>query len=76
MPTSWRLSERRCDNKCTALTKFRPKKVYFGLEEGEFKKQRYYNPTQSLRNENYLNRTTLFIYVWKMKETKKETSTL
>ena len=50
--------------------------MYFGLEEGEFKNQRYYNPTQSLRNENYLNRTTLFIYVWKMKETKKETSTL
>ena len=31
--------------KCTALTTFQPKKVYLGLAEGEFKKQRYYNHT-------------------------------
>ena len=28
--------------KCTVLTTFQPKKVYLGLAEGEFKKQRYY----------------------------------
>ena len=38
--------------KCTALTLFQPENVYFGNAEGEFKKQRYYNHTQSFRNEN------------------------
>ena len=33
--------------KCTALTTFQPKKVHLCLAEGEFKKQRYYYPTQS-----------------------------
>ena len=32
--------------KCTALTTFQPKKVYLGLAEVEFKKERYYNHTQ------------------------------
>ena len=62
--------------KCTALTTFQLKKIYPGLAEGEFKKQRYYNHTQSFRNENYSNSTTLSSYVWKIKKTKKETPTL
>ena len=37
-------------HKCTALTTFQPKKVYLGLAEGGFKKQRYYNHTQSTPN--------------------------
>ena len=32
---------------CTALTIFQPKKVYLGFAEGEFKRQRFYNHTQS-----------------------------
>ena len=43
--------------------------MYFGLAEGEFKKQRYYNHTQSFQNENNSNSTTLSSYVWKIKET-------
>ena len=62
--------------RCTALTTFQPKKVYLGLAEGEFEKQRYYNYTQLFRNEHYSNRTTLSSYVWKIKKTKKETPTL
>ena len=62
--------------KCTALTTFQPKKVYLGNAEGEFKKQRYYNYTQSFWNEKWLNSTTLSSYVWKTKKTKKETPTL
>ena len=60
--------------KCTALTTFHPKKVYLGLAEGGFKKQRYYNHTQSFWNENYWNSTTLSSYVWEKK--KRETPTL
>ena len=55
--------------KCTALTTFQHKKVYLGLAEGEFKKQRYYNHTQPFRNENYLNNTTLSSYLCKIKKT-------
>ena len=50
-----------------------PKKLYLGLAEGEFKNQRYYNHTQSFRNENYSNNTTFSSCVWKIKKTKKET---
>ena len=53
-----------------------PRKVYFGLTEGEFKKPRYYNHTQSFRNENYLNSTTLSSFIWKMKKKKKKTPRL
>ena len=62
--------------KCRALTTFQTKKVYLDLVEGELKKQRYYNHTQSFRNENYSNSTTVSSYVWKIKKTKKETLTL
>ena len=62
--------------KCTALATFQPKKVYLGIAEGEFKKQRCYNHTQSFRNESYWNSKTLFSYVWKIKHTKKETPKL
>ena len=62
--------------KCTTLTTSQPKKVYLGLAEGKFKKQRYYNHTQSFRKENYSNSTTLSSYVWKIKKRKKETPTL
>ena len=48
--------------KCKALTTFQPKKVFLGLAESEFKKKTYYNHTQSCRNENYLNSTTLSSY--------------
>ena len=50
-------------------------KVYLGVAEGEFKKQRY-NYTQSFRNENYSNMTTLSSYVWKIKKAKKKTPKL
>ena len=57
---------------CTALTTFQPRKVYLGLAEGDFKKQRHYNHIQSFRNENYLNSPTLSSCVWKIKKTKKK----
>ena len=47
----------------TALTKFQPKIVYLCLPEGEFKKPRYYNHTQSFLKENYSYSTTLSSYV-------------
>ena len=40
--------------KCTSLTKNNVKKVYLGVTEGEFKKNRYYNHQQSFRNEDHL----------------------
>ena len=61
--------------KGTALTTFQSKKVYLGLKEGE-RWQRYYNHTQSFRNENYFNSKTLSSYVWKIMKTKKGTPTL
>ena len=59
----------------TVLTTFQPKKVYLGLVDGEFKKKRY-DHTQSFRNENYLNSTTLSSCFSNIKKTKKETSIL
>ena len=35
------------------------KKVYLGVTEAEFKKNRYYKHQQSFRNEDYKNSTTL-----------------
>ena len=57
--------------KCTASITFQPKKVYLGLAEGEFKKQKYHNHTQSFRNGVYSNSTTLSSYVLKIMKTKK-----
>ena len=48
--------------KCTELITFQPRKVYLGLPKGEFKKQRYYNHTQSFRKENYSNSTALSMF--------------
>ena len=62
--------------KYTALTTFQPKKAYLALKESDCEKQRYYNHSQSFRNENYSNSLTLSSYVWKIKKLKKETTTL
>ena len=59
----------------TVLTTFQPKKVYLSLVDDEFKKKRY-DHTQSFRNENYLNSTTLSSCFSNIKKTKKETSIL
>ena len=53
--------------KCTAIT-CNSKKVYLGLTEGEFKKQRYYDHVKSFKNEFYANSTTLSSHVWEMKK--------
>ena len=58
--------------KCTSLTKNNVKKVYFGVTEGEFKKNRYYNYQQLFRNENYKNSTTFSTYLWSIKSTSEE----
>ena len=52
------------------------RKVYLGLTEGEFKKERYYDHVKSFKNEFYANSTTLFSYVWEMKERKNVAPTL
>ena len=44
------------------------KKVYLGLTEGEFKKQRYYDHVKSFKNEFYANSTTLSRHVWELKK--------
>ena len=62
--------------KCTVLTTFQPQKMYLGLAEGEFKKERNYSQAESFRNENYSNSITLSSYGWKIKKIKKETPTL
>ena len=56
--------------KCTAIT-CNSKKVYLGLTEGEFKKQRYYDHVISFKNEFYVNTTTLWSYLWQMKKKKR-----
>ena len=61
---------------CAVLITFQHPKLYLGLAEDEFKKQRYNNHTQSFRNENYSNSTTLSSNSWKIKKTKEETLTL
>ena len=43
--------------KCTSLTKNNVKKVYLGVTEGEFKKNRYYNHQQSILNMNNVIKT-------------------
>ena len=46
------------------------KKVYLGLTEGEFKKQKYYDHVKSFKNEFYASSTTLSSHVWEMKKRK------
>ena len=52
--------------KCRATT-CDSKELYLGLNEGEFKKQWYYGPVKSFRNEFYASSTILLSYVWEMK---------
>ena len=49
--------------KRTSLTKDDVKKVYLGVSEGKFKKNRCYNHQQSFQNENYKNSITLSTYL-------------
>ena len=53
--------------KCTATT-CDSKKVYLGLIEEEFKKQRCYDHVKSFKNEFYANSTTLSSHVSEMKK--------
>ena len=55
--------------KYTATT-YNLKKVYFGLTEREFKKQRYYEHVKSFKNKFYANSTKLSSYVWERKKRK------
>ena len=60
--------------KCTA-TSCDSKKVYLGLTEGEFQKQRYYDHVKSFKNEFYINSPTLSSYIWEIKKRKNVTPT-
>ena len=57
--------------KCTACTIRRLKKVYLGLNEGEFE-TRYYKHSKSFRTKSYPNSTTLSSYVWELKTEQNE----
>ena len=61
--------------KCTALSPDKPKKVYLGTAEGDFKK-RFSNHRKSFNNEGSANDTTLSKYIWKLKETSNSSPTL
>ena len=58
--------------KFISLTKNNVKKVYLGVSEGEFKKNRYYNHQQSFQNEDYKNSTTVSTHPWNIKSTSEE----
>ena len=60
--------------KCTA-TSCDSKKVYLGLTEGEFQKQRHYGHVNSFKNEFYINSPTLSSYIWEIKKRKNVTPT-
>ena len=55
---------------------FDSKKVYLGLTEGEFKKQRCYDHVKSSWNKINANSITLLSYAWKMKKRKNVTPAL
>ena len=55
--------------KCAATT-CNSKKVYLGLTEGEFKKQRCYDHVKSFKNEFYDNSLTVSSYLREMKKRK------
>ena len=55
--------------KCEATT-CNSKKVYLGLTEGEFKKQRCYDHVKSFKNEFYDNSLTVSSYLLEMKKRK------
>ena len=48
--------------KCNVLSPDKPKKVYLGTAEGDFKK-RFYNHRKSFNNEGSANDTTLSNYI-------------
>ena len=48
--------------KCTVSSPDKPKKVYLGTAEGDFKK-RFYNHRKSFNNEGSANDTTLSNYI-------------
>ena len=64
------------DGKCQTMdadyvcrvTSPEPRKIYFGLVEGEWKK-RYYNHKKSFNRKRYSHETTLSSYLWHLKET-------
>ena len=56
----------------TSLSKNNVNKVYLGVLEGEFQKNRYYNHQQSFQKENYKTITTLPAYLWNIKSTSKK----
>ena len=60
---------------CTATT-CDSKKVYLGLTEGDFKKQRFYDHVKSFTNEFYANCTTLSSHVCELKKRKNVTPAL
>ena len=52
-----------------SLTKNNVKKVYLGVSEGEFKKNRYCYHQPSFQNKNYNNSTTWSTFLWSIKST-------
>ena len=64
------------DGKCQTMdavydsrvTSPEPRKIYFGLAEGKWKK-RYYNHKKSFNYKRYSHNTTLSSYVWHLKKT-------
>ena len=68
--------ERLMDGKCKTMeavydcrvTLPEPQKIYFGFEEGKWKK-RYYNHKKSFNHKRYSHETTLLSYVWHLRET-------
>ena len=57
-----------------SIKKILTQKTVLGL--AEFKKQIYYNHSQSFSKKNYLTNTVLYSAVWKMTIAKRETQTL
>ena len=61
--------------KCTVSSPDKPKKVYLGTAEGDFKK-RFYNHRKSFNNEGSASDTTLSNYIWELKEASNSNLTL
>ena len=54
--------------KCIASTPTKPRRVYIGISEDEWKKW-YYNHTKLFQNKRYKNETSLSSYLWKINQT-------
>ena len=74
MSPQWRLQKGKCDIQNYSNNLWLSKKIFLGLTEGEFKKQRYY--VKSFKNEFYANSTTLSSYEREMKNKKNEAPAL